>query len=158
MSRELLILWAGRRRRDAWDRMCQPYRKRIARQLPIRESVVRVGRGGAGAPRRQAEGRALLDGLPSPCWSVAVDRRGVARSSPELADWLGRLQREWPHPIAFLLGSDVGLSSELMAAARDSLSFGPLTLPHELARLVLYEQLYRALSILAGMNYHRPRL
>jgi len=50
------------------------------------------------------------------------------------------------------------LSSELLAESRDSLSFGPLTLPHELARLVLHEQLYRALSILAGMNYHRPRL
>ena len=89
---------------------------------------------------------------------MAVDRRGTARSSRQLADWLGRLRSDWPHPIAFLLGSDVGLSSELMAVARDSLSFGPLTLPHELARLVLYEQLYRALSILAGMNYHRPRL
>ncbi len=158
MARELLILWAGRRRRDAWDRMCQPYRERIQRHLPIRESVVKVAGEGESRTRRQSEGRALLAGLPSPCWSVAVDRRGSARSSRELASWLGKLRREWPHPIAFLLGSDVGLSSELLAASRDSLSFGPLTLPHELARLVLYEQLYRALSILAGMNYHRPRL
>ena len=158
MARELLILWAGRRRRDAWDRMCEPYRQRIERQAPLSESVVKVAGAGEGQSRRRAEGKALLAGLPSPCWTVAVDRRGVARSSHALADWLGRLRREWPHPIAFVLGSDVGLSSELMAEARDSLSFGPLTLPHELARLVLYEQLYRALSILAGMNYHRPRL
>jgi 23S rRNA (pseudouridine1915-N3)-methyltransferase len=158
MGRELLILWAGRRRRDAWDRMCRPYRQRIERQLPLTESNVRVAAGSEGRSRQRAESRALLAGLPSPCWTVAVDRRGVARSSRQLADWLGRLRHEWPHPIAFLLGSDVGLSAELLAEARDSLSFGPLTLPHELARLVLYEQLYRALSILAGMNYHRPRL
>lgn len=158
MGRELLILWAGRRRRDSWDRMCRPYQERIRRQTPLTESIVRVGGGGEGRSRRQAESRALLTALPSPCWPVAVDRRGVARSSRELADWLGRLRGEWPHPIAFLLGSDVGLSSEVMAKARDSLSFGPLTLPHELARLVLYEQLYRALSIRAGMKYHRPRL
>jgi 23S rRNA (pseudouridine1915-N3)-methyltransferase len=158
MGRELMIVWAGRRRRDAWDRMCRPYRERIERQAPLTESIVRVAGGGEGRTRRRAESKALLAGLPSPCWAVAVDRRGVSRSSRELADWLGRLRREFPHPIAFLLGSDVGLSSELMAATRDSLSFGPLTLPHELARLVLYEQLYRALSILAGMNYHRPRL
>ncbi len=158
MARELLILWAGRRRRDAWDRMCQPYRERIERQVPVTESTVRVAAAGDGRSRRRAESKALLSGLPSPCWTVAVDRRGVVRSSRELANWLGGLRREWPHPIAFLLGSDVGLSSELLAGARDSLSFGPLTLPHELARLVLYEQLYRALSILAGMKYHRPRL
>lgn len=158
MSRELLILWAGRRRRDAWARMCEPYRQRIERQMPLTESVVRVAGAGKGRSRRRAEGRALLAALPSPCWAVAVDRRGKARSSRALADWLGRLMDEWPHPVAFLLGSDVGHSAEVMAEARDSLSFGPLTLPHELARLVLYEQLYRALSILAGMNYHRPRL
>lgn len=158
MGRELLILWAGRRRRDAWDRMCDPYRERIERQVPLTESTVKVAGAGEGRTRRRAESKALLAGLPSPCWAVAVDRRGVTRSSRDLANWLGKLRREWPHPIAFLLGSDVGLSSELMGEARDSLSFGPLTLPHELARLVLYEQLYRALSILAGMNYHRPRL
>ena len=158
MGRELLIVWAGRRRRDAWDRMCEPYRQRIERQMPLTESVVRVAGAGEGRSRRRAEGEALLAALPSPCWPVAVDRRGKARSSRALAEWLGRLRREWPHPVAFLLGSDVGLSADLMAQARDSLSFGPLTLPHELARLVLYEQLYRALSILAGMNYHRPRL
>jgi 23S rRNA (pseudouridine1915-N3)-methyltransferase len=138
--------------------MCKPYKRRIERQAPLTESIVRVAGQGEGRVRRQAESKALISGLPSPCWSVAVDRRGVARSSRELAEWLGRLRSEWPHPIAFLLGSDVGLSKELLAETRDSLSFGPLTLPHELARLVLYEQLYRALSILAGMNYHRPRL
>ena len=158
MGRKLLIVWAGRRRRDAWDRMCRPYRERIERQMPLTESIVRVSGAGEGRGRRRAESKALLAALPSPCWPVAVDRRGVARSSRELADWLGRLRSEWPHPIAFLLGSDVGLSKELLAEARDSLSFGPLTLPHELARLVLHEQLYRALSILARMNYHRPRL
>lgn len=158
MARRLLIVWAGRRRRDSWDRMCEPYRQRIGRHLAVEEAVVRVADAGDGRTRRRAESKALLAGLPSPCWSVAVDRRGTARSSRGLADWLGRLSREWPHPIAFLLGSDVGLSEELMGEARDTLSFGPLTLPHELARLVLYEQLYRALSILAGMKYHRARL
>ena len=158
MARELLIVWAGRRRRDSWERMCEPYRRRIERFAPVTESVVRVAGAGEGQVRRRTESQALLAGLPSPCWPVAVDRRGKTRSSRELADWLGRLRGEWPHPIAFLLGSDVGLAKQLLAEARDSLSFGPLTLPHELARLVLYEQLYRALSILAGMNYHRPRL
>ena len=158
MARGLLVLWAGRRRRDAWDRLCGVYRQRIERHVPLSESIVRVAGRAQGRERRRAEGAALLAALPSPCLAVAVDRRGVARSSRELADWLLKLREEWPHPIAFLLGSDVGLSAGLLAEARESLSLGPLTLPHELARLVLYEQLYRAFSISAGMKYHRPRL
>lgn len=158
MARELLVVWAGRRRRDAWERLCGVYRQRIESHLPIRESVVRVAGKADGRERRRAEGAALAASLPSPCWSVAVDRRGKARSSRGLSEWLARLRDDWPHPIAFVLGSDVGLSAAFLAEARDSLSFGPLTLPHELARLVLYEQLYRALSITAGIKYHREPL
>ena len=101
-------------------------------------------------------------GIPSsrndPCWAVALDRRGPAMSSKRFSAWLERLQRDWPHPIAFVLGSDLGLGKPLLEACRERLSLGPMTLPHELARLVLYEQLYRALCIRAGMKYHREPL
>jgi 23S rRNA (pseudouridine1915-N3)-methyltransferase len=79
-------------------------------------------------------------------------------SSVELAQELGRLREDWPHPIAFLLGSDLGLHPEVLEAARQSLSLGPLTLPHELARLVLYEQLFRVVTMDAGIKYHREPL
>ena len=68
------------------------------------------------------------------------------------------LQRDWPHPVVFILGSDLGLAPSVSKACRESLSLGPMTLPHELARLVLYEQLYRALSIQARIKYHREPL
>ena len=71
---------------------------------------------------------------------------------------LKRLQTDWPHPIAFLLGSDLGLDDGVRAAAREQLSLGPLTLAHELARLVLYEQIYRGFCITAGIKYHRDPL
>ena len=80
------------------------------------------------------------------------------KSSEEIADWLSRLLAEWPHPLTFLLGSDLGLADPVRLGARQRLSFGPLTLPHELARLVLFEQLYRGLSIAAGIKYHRQPL
>ncbi len=57
-----------------------------------------------------------------------------------------------------MIGSDLGLAEEVLRGVRESISLGPLTLPHELARLVLYEQLYRALSIGAGIKYHREPL
>lgn len=157
MARQLLILWAGRHQREPWERLCAGYRSRIERFLEVRDHWIKV-RAGAGRARRRAEGQAMLAALPEPCWTVALDRRGRARGSSQLARWLDRRLTDWPHPLAFVLGSDLGLAAEVGEAARETLSLGPLTLPHELARLVLYEQLYRALSITSGIKYHREPL
>ncbi|HXO20542.1 MAG TPA: 23S rRNA (pseudouridine(1915)-N(3))-methyltransferase RlmH [Thermoanaerobaculia bacterium] len=159
MGRELLIVWAGRHRRSTWEELCADYRRRIARSIAVRDVPVKVraeGReGGGDAKRVRAEGRALLAALPDPCYVVALAAEGRQTDSAGLAAELARLQGEWPHPIAFLVGSDLGLAREVRAGARWVLSLGPLTLSHELARLVLYEQLYRALTIQMGMSYHR---
>jgi len=151
----VLVVWAGRHRRRGWEELCADYRERIRRRVALREVAVRAKRSGEGAARRSAEGAALLAALPEPCWTIALDRGGEALSSEALAAELDRLRREWPHPVAFLIGSDAGLDRAVLARARRVLSFGPITLSHELARLVLYEQLYRALDIAAGGRYHK---
>ena len=155
MGREILIVWAGRRQQDDWKRLCDDYRVRLGRWAQVRELPVKVRSGATGPARLEAEGAALLAALPDPCWSVALDSRGKMRSSSELAAWLQRRIDEWPHAIAFLVGSDLGLARSALDSARETISFGPQTLPHQLARLVLLEQLYRALSIGAGIKYHR---
>lgn len=152
------MVWAGRQRRDQWDDLCGRYRERIGGFVAVSERVVRASRSGPEKVRLEVEGENLLAVLPEPCWTIALDRRGRAMSSPQLADRLGRLRDEWPHPVAFVIGSDLGLSRQVLETARESLSLGPMTLPHELARLVLYEQVYRALSILGGIKYHREPL
>ena len=157
-SRELIVLWAGRHRRDEWDRLCEGYRQRTRRWVELRELAVRARGGAEGRERLRAEGRALLQAVPEPAWTVALDRRGKARGSLELARWLGRKMDEWPHPVVFLVGSDLGLDGAVLESARERMSLGPMTLPHELARLVLHEQIYRALSILGGIKYHREPL
>jgi len=108
--------------------------------------------------RMKAEGAALLAALPPSAWAFALDPRGETLSSEQFAARLSRLKEEWPHPVAFLIGSDLGLDRAVLDGARGVLSLGPLTLSHELARVVLYEQLFRALSIEAGMSYHREPL
>ncbi len=155
MAREIVIAWAGRHQRSAWEDLCADYRKRIERSLPVRDLAIRARVSAEDPQRRRAEGQALLAALPDPCWVVALDSRGTVISSETLAEELARLKREWPHPVAFLLGSDLGLDREVLDAARKVIAFGPMTLSHELARLVLYEQLYRGLSIAAGIGYHR---
>jgi 23S rRNA (pseudouridine1915-N3)-methyltransferase len=155
LSRELVVLWAGRHQRSGWEELCASYRRRIERLAPVRDQPVRARVGSDDPQRQRAEMQTLLAALPQPSYPVALDSRGEALSSAALAERLDRLRGEWPHPVAFLVGSDLGLDAGLLGQARWVLSLGPLTLSHELARLVLYEQLYRALSIQAGMSYHR---
>ena len=155
MARELVIVWAGRHHRQGWEEICADYRRRIVRWVPVRDVPVRA-RAAADDPQRQrVEGQALLAAVPDPVWIVALDSRGEMPDSGQLAERLARLRNEWPHPIAFFIGSDLGLDRAVLDAARWTLSFGRLTLSHELARVVLYEQLYRVLTIEAGMSYHR---
>ncbi len=155
MARQLLILWAGRRRHASWETLCREYQTRIMRFAALEDRLVKA-RGGSEASRRRAEGQALLAAMPDPCWSIALDSRGEMLSSEGLAREIQRLADEWPHPVAFVIGSDVGLDAEVARRARRRISLGPMILGHRLARLVLYEQLYRAISINRGIKYHRP--
>jgi 23S rRNA (pseudouridine1915-N3)-methyltransferase len=154
VGRDFLVVWAGRHQRPVWEQICADYRKRIGRLATVRDVPVKAR--SASDPRRLGEeGRAILAALPASAWTIALDVAGDALSSQELARHLARLQDTWPHSVAFLIGSDLGLDPPVLTAARQRVSLSPLTLSHELARVVLYEQLFRALSIGAGMSYHR---
>lgn len=154
-GRELLIVWAGRHRRRGWEDLCADYRRRIEHHVPVRDRWVKAKAAGDGPARRRAEGQAMAAALPTTCWTIALDPRGQAMSSRRLASELRRLSAEWPHPVAFLIGSDLGLDPELLDGARQRLSLGPMILGHELARLMLYEQIYRAIAMERGIKYHR---
>ncbi len=156
MARQLLILWAGRHQRAPWESLCGEYRARIGRYAVVKDQQIKSRSGASDPARRRDEGRALTAALPDPCWTIALDARGKMSSSEDLAAEMKRLTYEWPHPVAFLIGSELGLDPEVTGRARRRLSFGPMILGHHLARLVLYEQLYRAISINQGGRYHRP--
>ncbi len=131
------------------------YEDRIRERVGLRIDEVaaeKLQHGEALVMRREAERirPRVLDGA----WTVALDSTGrVPASSEALAAWLGT-RLEVPRPTSFLLGGAAGLDPDLVSGADERLSLGPLTLPHQLARVVLAEQLYRALCILAGHPYH----
>jgi 23S rRNA (pseudouridine1915-N3)-methyltransferase len=85
---------------------------------------------------------------------VLLDSRGEALSSEGLAKWLGARRDSGQQTIVFAIGPASGWSSGAPRQAQALFSLGPMTLPHELARLVLAEQIYRAFTILAGHPYH----
>ena len=86
---------------------------------------------------------------------VVLDERGRQWGSQELARWLNGLKNQAVSSVAFMLGGPDGLDRSVIESADRVWSLGTLTLPHELARLVVCEQLYRANSVLAGHPYHR---
>jgi 23S rRNA (pseudouridine1915-N3)-methyltransferase len=85
---------------------------------------------------------------------VALDERGSTMTSPEFSAWLQRL-REEARDVAFAIGGAYGLSERVRQAATHRLALAPWTLPHELARLVLAEQFYRAGTIVRREPYHK---
>jgi 23S rRNA (pseudouridine1915-N3)-methyltransferase len=102
-----------------------------------------------------AESERLLKRVPSGAYVVALDReRGEALSSEKLSRRLDSLATSGRGHVAFVLGGPLGLASEVLDRADARISFGPITLPHALARVVLLEQLYRAVKIRRGERYH----
>jgi len=87
--------------------------------------------------------------------TVALDSRGRQLSSEAFADWLAERGLSGQSSIVFLVGGAGGLAHEVLSHADERLSLGAMTLPHQLARVVLLEQVYRAFRILRGEPYHR---
>jgi 23S rRNA (pseudouridine1915-N3)-methyltransferase len=103
---------------------------------------------------REREGERLLAAIPSGAEVIACDVGGRQMTSEQFAAWLQTL-RERARDVALLVGGAFGLSDAVKRRASVSLAFAPWTLPHELARLILAEQLYRAGSILRREPYHK---
>jgi len=136
---------------------CDDYLTRLRRYFPV--EVVEVpeedmNRRSAGEVLAAEEQR-LLKHLPDGAHIVALDREsGKQLSSEGLARMLDSLGGSGRSHVALVLGGPLGLSSEVLGRADERLSFGPITLPHALARVVLLEQLYRAVKIGRGEKYH----
>jgi len=123
---------------------------------PLTSIELPESRASAADARRNAEALALLAKVPADFQMLCLDPAGKPLSSEDFARLLARLRDGGTGGLAFLIGGPDGLGQAALDAAKMSLSLGPMTLPHGLARIVLAEQLYRAMTILAGHPYHRP--
>lgn len=123
--------------------------------------VVEVDSGAGGREDRKsvlaAEGDRILSRLPAGDEVIALTRDGAGWSSRRLARQLGERALHGLGDVAFVIGGAWGLAPEVTRRAARTLSLSPLTLPHEMARLLLAEQLYRAGTILRGEPYHKGR-
>lgn len=104
---------------------------------------------------KEKEAVALLDALPEKAPVILLDIKGKEVSSEALAQKIDRYALDGNSHIAFIIGGSDGVTAEVRARATERISFGPITLPHNLARVVLVEQIYRAFKIQRGEPYHK---
>ncbi len=131
------------------------YAKRLSRELPLQlVEISTKSRSRESARAIADEGAAILAAIPKSAHVVALDGRGKAWSSEELAAQLARWRMQG-QDLAFVIGGPDGLAPAVLERAQQRWSLGPATLPHPLVRIVVAEQLYRAVSQLANHPYHR---
>lgn len=122
---------------------------------PAREIEFAESRQTGAAKRKADEAERLLRGVSAADLRVALDEGGRSMSSEAFARWIGARRDAGGREAAFIIGGPDGQGSAVLSGAHLVLSLGAMTLPHGLARAVLAEQLYRAVTILGGHPYHR---
>jgi 23S rRNA (pseudouridine1915-N3)-methyltransferase len=150
------VIAVGRIKSTFLREACETYQERTGRYTKLHVREVRdAGRSDRNAAQaRDIEGDAVLKALPSGVHLVALTRAGRMASSNALAESLATWQQT-RGAVAFVIGGAHGLHERVLDRADSLLSLSEFTLPHELARLVLLEQLYRAHTILRGEPYHK---
>lgn len=135
----------------------EDYARRMSPDLPLVLAEIKPGHrvaGEDGSRARQVEADRIQAALPVGCVPVIMDERGAQITTRELAAWIQDWMTEGVSP-AFVIGGADGLDDSIKARAGKLMGLSRLTLPHALARVVLAEQLYRAVCIIKGHPYHR---
>ena len=146
---KIKIAWIGKTREPAILALTEEYLKRISRYVevegvPVRDEAAVLALAGRTAASKSATKSTLF----------LMDSRGKEFSSEQFAKVLGDYQDRNPLPLVFAIGGADGFSDQARASAQQVISLGKMTLAHELARVVLLEQVYRAFTILNGHPYH----
>ena len=153
----ITVLAVGNKMPRWVDEAVQEYAKRFGRDVQYTLKEIKPEKRGAGVNATQgmaAEEKRILEALPDNAFLVVLDERGKAPTSVELAQYMQRWQQDGEQ-VCFVIGGADGMTDALKQKARLMLRLSSLTLPHGMVRVLLTEQLYRAVSILQNHPYHR---
>ncbi len=154
------VLSVGRLKAGPERELCARYAERFVQtgrtlSLELAQREVDESAAKRADDRKAEEGRAIEPILAAIPLAVCLDERGKPESSADFARAIGEWRDMGRRDVAFVIGGADGLHSNVRARAEKVIGFGALTVPHQLVRVLLLEQLYRAASILAGHPYHR---
>ena len=157
----ITLLCVGKLKETYWREACAEYEKRLGafcrfrlievaeERLPDNPSAAQI------ASTVEAEGRRLLDQLPKDCAVIPLCIEGKELDSLTLSVRMQKMAVEGISHIVFVIGGSWGLSDAVKGRAFLRLSMSPMTFPHQLARVMLLEQIYRAFQISTGGKYHK---
>lgn len=152
----IVVIVVGRPRDSAFAAAAEEYERRAAHYWPM--SVVEVreetAKGRTAEQVKDREAERILEKVPTGALLVACSEGGTAMTSAVFAGWAQKV-RESGRDLAIAIGGAFGLGQAVLGGAAMKLALAPFTLPHELARVVLAEQLYRAGTIVRGEPYHK---
>ena len=151
----LRVAAVGRVKEPHWRAACDEYLKRMRPYATV--EVVEIADRDIGtepAKAMAAEGADLLRAIPEGSYVIALDLGGTQRTSERFSEELAELMVRGRSDITFVIGGSAGLAPDVLARADSTLALSKMTLPHQLARVVLLEQLYRAFKIMRNEPYH----
>ena len=152
------FIWGGSHADAELAGAAERYLNRIRHFFPIEVLEVAPERGRQGQSDvaiMRAQSARLLAAIPDRGYTVVLDERGQTLDSLKFAKWIERLTIDSPHGVNFVVGGDVGLDATVRQRADMLLSLSPMTLPHQVARVILVEQIYRACTLMRGISYHK---
>lgn len=152
------VVAVGKLKERFWTDACAEYLKRLqpyAKTKVVEVADVDPARAGGEAAAVECEGASILKALPERAHVVLLAIEGKQRSSEGLSKRIDQLGVSGCGQAVFIIGGSCGVSEAVRKRADETLSFGLITLPHNLARVVLLEQLYRACKISRGEPYHK---
>ncbi|MCL1797328.1 MAG: 23S rRNA (pseudouridine(1915)-N(3))-methyltransferase RlmH [Eggerthellaceae bacterium] len=154
----ITVLAVGKLKEKFWVDACAEYLKRLRAYANV--TIKEVGdvdpaKAGGVSGALQKEATALLTAIPARSYMILLAIKGKERSSEQLSAHLDAFALKGTSDFVFVIGGSEGVHETVIERADETLSFGPLTLPHNLARVVLLEQLYRAFKISKKEPYHK---
>ena len=155
------IVCIGKLKEHFWTEATAEYAKRLSRfctfsveelkeeRLPEHASLAQE------QAVKEAEGKSILKRLKKDAYVIALDLKGRSMTSENFSEKLQMLGLEGKSEICFIIGGSLGLSSEVLQRADERISFSAMTFPHQLMRVILAEQIYRAFKSMGGETYHK---
>lgn len=155
---KLRFIWGGSHADKELSEAVERYLQRIRHFFPLEVVEVPPERGRqsqSDVAIMRAQSARLMAAIPDRAHTIVLDERGQSFDSVKFARRLERLTIDSPHGISFVLGGDVGFDDSVRQRADMLLSLSAMTLPHQIARVVLVEQIYRACTLMRNIPYHK---
>ncbi|MBI3952036.1 MAG: 23S rRNA (pseudouridine(1915)-N(3))-methyltransferase RlmH [Acidobacteria bacterium] len=155
----LTFVWIGKTKNKHWAALEQDYLARIEHFAPCQIQIVREAKGVAEPAMRgralEQEATAILKAIRPDAYAVLLDERSTIQSSQDLVTLISQRQQHGVKEMAFIVGGASGVAPSVRQRADSTLSLSKMTFPHEMARTVLLEQVYRAFAIIHNLPYPR---